>query len=129
MHRAALAPLTHALPVPLGRAILQAFECEDLRGKKRCHKLDSCQCLSGDFQLAAKNNGVRIVKETQSTLTPEQVFNGDKGIPPLFKREMCFDGFSFNMRMCYPHEEDCENFKSCEPGDGNTCYHLQPVLA
>jgi hypothetical protein len=42
---------------------LEAQECYDPAGKKRCIKLEECQCLVGDFTLADVGNGIRFEKE------------------------------------------------------------------
>ena len=117
----------------------QAVDCEDFAGRKRCLKIRPCQCFSGDFQLRPSNEGFKIVPETHSSLTDDQIRNGlvgwrefwraavcclqpwrqsrarlnllplhQVGLLPVFRRNQCFDGTSFNFETCDPHDTGCE---------------------
>lgn len=86
--------------------------------------MEKCQCLTGDFQLQESLNGFRIIPETASTLTPKDIKKGKEPVQPMFKREICFDEESFDLRPCFANDEGCEALVPCREADDEQCFKL-----
>lgn len=103
---------------------LEAFECEDLRGAKRCLKFEPCQCLAGEFALKKVEFGFLIEDETASGLSYKDRKHGKTGLYGVFKQQQCFNA-GFNLNSCSPSDDDCQAMVPCVSAENQTeCYAL-----